>query len=200
MYYLEKRVEQLEKLLVANKVSFPPADDLEAYCKGEPLEEPVPMPKVHQKLLNIDDGAPFMSTVFNALSPDSEKTADSDPMSALPSRALGTQLVEAYFERVNPQLPIVSRVDFLRIFDAAYAGEVLSPQDWYYMYMVFAIGQGHGFIDGDDADKDLSHEYYTVAAANFDACINSPDKLEVLRAVLLLCSYALLRPVGPGVW
>lgn len=138
---------------------------------------------------------------------------------SLPDRSTGLQLVRAYFNRANPQIPIVQSGCFMVMFKKAYSNQGcgLMPREQYMLNMVFAIGCSHGFIEeqAKDMATDASslvpkksknsppspEEYYRRALVHFDSCIKPENgSLHVLQAILLLASFSLLRPVPPGVW
>ncbi|KAG9259287.1 fungal-specific transcription factor [Emericellopsis atlantica] len=129
-----------------------------------------------------------------------------------PSREVGMRLVTLYFEHANPQIPIMHRGEFMKMFEAAYAqpSQGLGPRESYVLNMVFAIGCG--VIVGEPVKSETSRmavdggqcqpeEYHASAIVHLEACLsNSGGGLEVLQAVLLLANFALLRPVPPGLW
>lgn len=135
-----------------------------------------------------------------------------------PSELLGRKLVELYFEHSNPQIPILHRGEFTKLFDAAYdlrPGEARSPQTLYLLNIVFAIGAGI-FVDRTPAPspgstgpdgrsiyegKQQPESYHAAAVIHLEEFLRaSSGGLEELQAVLLLAAYAILRPVSPGVW
>jgi len=125
-----------------------------------------------------------------------------------PDRDLALKLVELYFEHANPQLPLLHRVDFMQMFEQAYAdeGRVRGPRELYMLNMVFAIGGGIimdsqtiSKTSGGERKQAQSEEYHASAIIHLEACLNGGG-LEELQAVLLLASFALLRPVPPGLW
>ncbi|KAK0735746.1 fungal-specific transcription factor domain-containing protein [Apiosordaria backusii] len=122
-----------------------------------------------------------------------------------PSKELGLKLITLYFEHANPQMPVVHRVDFMQMFEQAYAeeGRVRGPRELYCLNMVFAIGAGIILAEskGDQASKQCQpEEYHASAIVHLEACLGSGGGLEELQAVLLLANFALLRPVPPGLW
>ncbi|KAG4428560.1 hypothetical protein IFR05_015956, partial [Cadophora sp. M221] len=145
-----------------------------------------------------------------------------------PSKEIGKRLVEFYFEHANPQIPILHRGEFMKMFDLAYAdGEarVRTPRELYMLNIVFAIGSGIFLGDSGEREKEgkgdekrksgldkqcQPEEYHASAIVHLESCLSSPssiDKtdgfgggLEELQAVLLLAGFALLRPVAPGLW
>jgi hypothetical protein len=139
-----------------------------------------------------------------------------------PDREVGNRLVEHYFEHANPQMPILHRGEFMKMFDHAYAdGEarIRTPRELYMLNIVFAIGSG--IFLGDQAEEEdeekprrkqrggaagrqqsQPEEYHASAIVHLEACLGSSSAggLEELQAVLLLAGFALLRPVAPGLW
>ncbi|TVY89987.1 Positive regulator of purine utilization [Lachnellula willkommii] len=143
-----------------------------------------------------------------------------------PTKDLGQRLVEFYFEHANPQIPILHRGEFMKMFELAYADgdkRVRTSRELYMCNIVFAIGAG--IFLGDSADKEEKREekkepglgkqcqpeeYHASAIVHLESCLSSsgstdrPDGfgggLEELQAVLLLAGFALLRPVAPGLW
>lgn len=146
-----------------------------------------------------------------------------------PDKDVGKRLVDFYFEHANPQIPILHRGEFMRMFESAYAeGEhrVRTPRELYMLNIVFAIGSGI-FLGDSGSEKDevkredmerngrsaagrqyQPEEYHASAIVHLESCLSSPalekdgfgGGLEELQAVLLLAGFALLRPVAPGLW
>ncbi|KAL3467478.1 fungal-specific transcription factor domain-containing protein [Aspergillus heterothallicus] len=147
---------------------------------------------------------------------------------AFPDRELAERLADLYFEHANPQIPIVHRVDFMELLDRTYAVEEKSrsPRSLYILNIVFAIGAGIIFEDKpvDDQKDGRDHsptatkrqrmsghqyqpeEYHASAIVHLESFLSTSSStdgfgaLEELQAVLLLASFALLRPVAPGLW
>ncbi|KAJ5088649.1 hypothetical protein N7456_012265 [Penicillium angulare] len=149
---------------------------------------------------------------------------------AFPDRELAERLVDLYFEHANPQMPILHRGDFMELLDRTYQLEEKnrSPRALYVLNIVFAIGAGIIFDDkpqGSDEEsrtgRDRSssttkrprlsnhqfqpEEYHASAIVHLESFLGSSSSegfggLEELQAVLLLASFALLRPVAPGLW
>ncbi|KAL4809235.1 positive regulator of purine utilization [Aspergillus unguis] len=147
---------------------------------------------------------------------------------AFPDRELAERLADLYFEHANPQIPIVHRVDFMELLDRTYSldEKSRSPRSLYILNIVFAIGAGIIFEDKptDDQKEGRDHspsatkkqrlsghqyqpeEYHASAIVHLESFLStSPTSdgfgaLEELQAVLLLASFALLRPVAPGLW
>ncbi|KIX03130.1 uncharacterized protein Z518_06680 [Rhinocladiella mackenziei CBS 650.93] len=146
-----------------------------------------------------------------------------------PDRDLGGKLVNLYFEHANPQIPILHRGEFMDLFERTYSTEPSrrTSRELYLLNIVFAIGAGiiWGSSDpppnsqpGDYVSKKprLSsqqaqpEEYHASAIVNLGSYLGSNSSLEAaerpngdleeLQAVLLLSSFALLRPVAPGLW
>ncbi|KAF7716094.1 Positive regulator of purine utilization [Penicillium ucsense] len=147
-----------------------------------------------------------------------------------PDRELAERLVDLYFEHANPQMPILHRGDFMDLLNRTYSVEdsKRSPRALYILNIVFAIGAGIIFEDKSQA-QDGEHnagrdqgsstskrprlsnhqyqpeEYHASAIVHLESFLgSSPTEgfggLEELQAVLLLASFALLRPVAPGLW
>lgn len=149
---------------------------------------------------------------------------------AFPDRELAERLVDLYFEHANPQMPILHRGDFMELLDRTYLLEEKnrSPRALYVLNIVFAIGAGIIFEDKPQASDDEDHagrdrassttkrlrlsnhqyqpeEYHASAIVHLESFLGSSSSegfggLEELQAVLLLASFALLRPVAPGLW
>ncbi|KAG9236813.1 fungal-specific transcription factor domain-containing protein [Amylocarpus encephaloides] len=72
-----------------------------------------------------------------------------------PSKALGKRLAHFYFEHANPQIPILHRGEFMKMFELAYAdgdARVRTPRELYMLNMVWAIGAG--IFLGDSTDRE----------------------------------------------
>ncbi|KAF3768057.1 hypothetical protein M406DRAFT_98141 [Cryphonectria parasitica EP155] len=138
-----------------------------------------------------------------------------------PDKDVATALVSLYFEHANPQIPILHRVEFGRMFEQAYDPDHprRGHRELYMLNMVFAIGSGiiMGATASSRSDTSNSaakpgegrmsskqaqpEEYHASAIVHLEACLNnSGGGLEELQAVLLLANFALLRPVPPGLW
>lgn len=134
-----------------------------------------------------------------------------------PQKNVASKLISLYFEHSNPQIPILHRDEFLRMFERAYqsGAESLSARELYMLNMVFAIGSG--VIVGEPVrpasynstdltlaqikEKSTPEQYHASAIVHLEACLSqSGGYLEVLQAILLLANFALLRPVPPGLW
>jgi hypothetical protein len=146
-----------------------------------------------------------------------------------PTKEVGRRLVDFYFEHANPQIPILHRGEFMKMFELAYAdgdARVRTPRELYMLNIVFAIGSG--IFLGDSGDREAKEErrekkektglgkqcqpeeYHASAIVHLESCLSSPSSvdrldgfgggLEELQAVLLLAGFALLRPVAPGLW
>lgn len=147
-----------------------------------------------------------------------------------PDRELGSKLAHLYFEHANPQIPILHRGEFMEMFDRAYSKPLpqRTSRELYMLNIVFAIGSGiiWGSSDPQTTPAQPSEygakrtkiasqqcqpeEYHASAIVHLESFLGSSaavDKLdgfggglEELQAVLLLASFALLRPVAPGLW
>lgn len=137
-----------------------------------------------------------------------------------PDRQVGVALVNLYFEHANPQIPILHKVEFGRMFEQAYdeTNPQRGPKELYMLNMVFAIGSGiiMGAMSKTETQQNSAakpgegrmssaqaqpEEYHASAIVHLEACLNnSGGGLEELQAVLLLANFALLRPVPPGLW
>ncbi|PNP51973.1 hypothetical protein THARTR1_07182 [Trichoderma harzianum] len=296
VFYLETRVEVLEKLLASNNIPFPPAEDLDL-CSRPGADGSFPAlrdsgysaqtdsvdarnsrPHSHHSqaldsallpakkqgdqspaMLNIvspakprslasASGVSFARVVFAAVqysvsdqNGGPEKPVSSNPSNpagagtsmrdsffglhtrptiqpaTFPNRDVAMRLVTLYFEHANPQIPILHRGEFMRMFERAYAseGRGLSARELYMLNMVFAIGCG--VIVGEPVkaeapggprlqfqqtrNQSRPEEYHASAIVHLEECLSSSGGgLEVLQAVLLLANFALLRPVPPGLW
>ncbi|KAI0022671.1 hypothetical protein F4780DRAFT_160941 [Xylariomycetidae sp. FL0641] len=285
VFYLETRVDQLEALLRANNLQYPPAEHLEycsrpgtdggfartppdgsqsmpqeptdvsgaarPYSNGEDVARPNKIPRhgasSGNRYLGSTNGVSFARVVFAAVQSSvgdhrssSDKTgvrpykpiagngavASGTSMrdsffglhtkptispAEFPDRDLALELVNLYFEHANPQIPVLHRVDFMQMFELAYApeGRIRGPRELYMLNMVFAIGGGI-IMDAQTASSKVAgvvkkqaqpEEYHASAIIHLEACLsNSGGGLEELQAVLLLANFALLRPVPPGLW
>ncbi|KAI9672091.1 MAG: Fungal specific transcription factor [Alyxoria varia] len=154
-----------------------------------------------------------------------------------PDRELGYKLVDLYMEYANPQIPILHRVEFMKLFSRVYSpNHQRTARESYLLNIVFAIGAGVILNSNDKDDESESEtsksssrssenpakrrrfsskqhrpeEYHASAIVHLESFLNSspagphPDGfgggLEELQAVLLLASFALLRPIAPGLW
>lgn len=300
VFYLETRVDQLESLLRANNIPFPPANDLE-HCSRmgvdsasvrSPIEAAAAAPSdtmdsitavgstgersdearlqrlvsksdithgkegtANPRYLGSTSGVSFARVVFAAVQSsvnDNKSTSDKAGVrpykptggnsnsgigttmrdsffglhtkptihpAPFPDREVGMALANLYFEHANPQIPILHKVEFMKLFEQAYDSESpqRGPKELYMLNMVFAIGGG--IIMGAMAKNETQNsqakpgegkmssrqaqpeEYHASAIVHLEACLNnSGGGLEELQAVLLLANFALLRPVPPGLW
>ncbi|TLS28883.1 hypothetical protein PpBr36_01004 [Pyricularia pennisetigena] len=134
-----------------------------------------------------------------------------------PGKEVGLRLVELYFQHANPQIPILHRAEFMEIFHQAYTAEgSVRDRELCLLHMVFAIGSAQSLgdsADPDDGEKQYQpEEYYASAKEHFLTCSritgiragNETERhltaLEYLQIHLLKASFALLRPVSPGLW
>ncbi|KAL3421130.1 fungal specific transcription factor [Phlyctema vagabunda] len=117
-----------------------------------------------------------------------------------PDKDVGRRLVDFYFEHANPQIPILHRGEFMRMFEAAYAdGEnrVRTPRELYMLNIVFAIGSGiflgdsggdkDGLKSGENSDRNKRtaagrqcqpEEYHASAIVHLESCLSSPSSVE----------------------
>lgn len=164
---------------------------------------------------------------------DSVFSIDTKPNIApapFPDKNRAEELADLYFEHSNPQIPILHREEFKRMFDDSYDQRVdqRSDRQLYLLNMVFAIGAGIILDSNTDADKTESaqwttnkakkarrpgrqyqpEEYHAAAVMHFPGLLcaakarsdGSGRGLEELQAILLMAAFALLRPVAPGLW
>lgn len=147
-----------------------------------------------------------------------------------PDRQLGAKLVNLYFEHANPQIPVLHRGEFLDLFDRTYSTDPSkrTSRELYLLNIVFAIGAGIIWGSSDPppssqgqgeytskrprlaSQQAQPEEYHASAIVNLGPYLSSNSSLEgaerpngdleELQAVLLLCGFALLRPVAPGLW
>lgn len=144
-----------------------------------------------------------------------------------PDSEVAERLVDLYFEHANPQIPILHRNEFMGLFDRVYrcAPDERSQRDLYSLNIVCAIGAGIIYDTRPDSHDDQRQsnssaqkrqrlsgqqsqpeEYYASAIIHLESCPGAipggdgHSGLEELQAVLLLASFALLRPVPPGLW
>lgn len=144
-----------------------------------------------------------------------------------PDRDLGERLVTLYFEHANPQIPILHRVEFMCMFERAYtvSPEQLTARELYLLNIVYAIGAGTIWGSSDpepnnqysskrvrlEGHQAQPEEYHAAACVHLSSLLTSNGvgnqttgggggDLEELQVVLLLASFALLRPIAPGLW
>lgn len=116
-----------------------------------------------------------------------------------PDRGLALRLVNFYFEHANPQVPILHRGEFMKMFDQVYGdkGHVRTPRESYMLNIVYAIGAGI-YLGGPDTEPDTAHmsptlnkgtsgstnrrvpdtqcqpeEYHASAIVHLEACLQS---------------------------
>lgn len=111
-----------------------------------------------------------------------------------PDRSLALRLVRFYFEHANPQIPILHRGEFMKMFDLVYGdrNHVRTPRESYILNIVFAIGAGIYLGDPNTepdappttpaADKSglgaanrqcQPEEYHASAIMHLEACLQS---------------------------
>jgi hypothetical protein len=78
---------------------------------------------------------------------------------SFPDRDVGFRLVTFYFEHANPQVPILHRGEFMKMFDEVYSDKdrPRTPRDSYMLNIVFAIGAGI-FLGDSGPDKETGSE------------------------------------------
>lgn len=83
-----------------------------------------------------------------------------------PERALALRLVNFYFEHANPQVPILHRGEFMRMFEAVYGDEshVRTPRESYMLNIVYAIGAGI-YLGDPDTEPDTAQMSPTLRKA-----------------------------------
>lgn len=117
-----------------------------------------------------------------------------------PDKELGMRLVTIFFEYSNPQIPVLHRGEFMKMFEEVYAdpNRPKTPRELYMLNIVFAIGSGI-FLGEADEDKDASksgegfskpksptlnrgrstktqcqpEEYHASAIVHLEACLSS---------------------------
>ena len=112
-----------------------------------------------------------------------------------PDKEIGRRLVDFYFEHANPQIPILHRGEFMRMFELAYAdGEarVRTPRELYMLNMVFAIGSG--IFLGEGFRSDLARPGAALYGVN-----PTPGRSNPMRQTIRLAAPVLqLRSVQTG--
>jgi hypothetical protein len=119
-----------------------------------------------------------------------------------PDREVGLRLVAFYFEHANPQVPILHRGEFMKIFNEVYSDKdrPRTPRESYMLNIVFAIGAGIFLNDSGpdkepDSDKAFKktsqkspvtkrgksgskqaqpEEYHASAIVHLEACLSAP--------------------------
>lgn len=116
-----------------------------------------------------------------------------------PNKDIGRRLVDFYFEHANPQIPILHRGEFMKMFELAYADgdtRVRTPRELYMLNIVFAIGAGI-FLEDSEKDRDgkpgskkeerkrsgpatqcQPEEYHASAIVHLESCLSSPNSTE----------------------
>lgn len=140
-----------------------------------------------------------------------------------PSRHIGENFIDLYFNLANPQTPILHRPTFERIFRRACTqieqegGNGLpNPStngegygvgekdhqhhaDLYCLYMVFAIA-----VAVTPRTDNLPERFHASAMLHMDglfsAISQTNNRLDGLKGILLLALYSIMRPAAPGVW
>ncbi|KAJ5613307.1 C6 transcription factor [Penicillium lagena] len=275
VYFLEHRVNYLEKVLVDHNISFKPAvaydeDEIEgsgcsfdvvfsqnnpgSSMAGTALEKSERVPRsgsvrsLGKRERSMDavrkpggnsachdsrgnglqtgtDEAKIIRDSFFGLQAGKSGRA----CTSLPERDIANELVDVYFEYVNPHMPVLHRDDFMTLLHDVYSTrEDFSPYSLFFIYIVYAIGSGvvhdtrtplaeknlrgwrlsSGF--GDRKRQKVSEqeykpeEYYSSAMFHLEVSLGSQcqkgevGRLQELQAVLLLASFALVRPGVPS--
>ena len=78
-----------------------------------------------------------------------------------PDEALGRKLVDLYFEHANPQIPILHRPEFMKMFMRVYISDerTRTARESYMLNIVFAIGAG--IIMGSSKAQSPSHDSFS---------------------------------------
>lgn len=116
-----------------------------------------------------------------------------------PKKEVGKRLVDFYFEHANPQIPILHRGEFMKMFELAYAdgdARVRTPRELYMLNIVFAIGSGIFLGDSGDRARDgkggkkeekrrmglgkqcQPEEYHASAIVHLESCLSSPSSID----------------------
>jgi hypothetical protein len=137
-----------------------------------------------------------------------------------PSREIAEGLLETYFQQANPQFPILFRPTFIPVFrrlcdrveleGGALSGNFMQhggnnldkiqhSADLYFAFMCFAIASAMS-----QSTECLPERYHASAMQHmesvFVSAASTNNRLDGLKAVLLLALYSLMRPCSPGVW
>lgn len=83
-----------------------------------------------------------------------------------PDRALALRLVNFYFEHANPQVPILHRGEFMKMFEDVYGDKshVRTPRESYMLNIVYAIGAGI-YLGDPDTEPDTAQTSPTLKKA-----------------------------------
>jgi hypothetical protein len=99
-----------------------------------------------------------------------------------PGRDLAMRLVTFYFEHANPQVPILHRGEFMKMFDEVYGNKdhVRTPRESYMLNIVFAIGAGIylGDPESDSESSKTSHRKNTSAPASAKRHLSSSHQCQ----------------------
>ena len=123
---------------------------------------------------------------------------------ALPPLAQAQQLLDNYFARFHVHHAILLRCEMLDIFSRVYS---MSPsagvcaQDFFRLFMVFAISDTTRHRASQGADVNANHPYgYYLAAENYLAntpLIKDPDAIQNL---LLVARFGMYHHIGASIW
>jgi hypothetical protein len=127
----------------------------------------------------------------------------------MPSEAVASKLVQAYFTKVHPKQPFLSRAKASRLnqqrFNLRPSSKVLKHQlqqenrlDYFQLHMIYAIGARYLQLS-EDYDYILPEDHYAAAIQDIDVVFDL-QSIENLESMLLLSIYQLRSPNGPGVW
>jgi hypothetical protein len=210
---------QFERHGIATPETYPDFDARDGSLDPEVLSE-----KEHKRGIRSKESALHAATnsgsghrIRESLSAPQAAKPDAD-CPGLPERIVAEKLIDCYFEYANPQMPALSKVEFMELFYRTYSGDDRSPRTLYFLHIVFAIGAGITFDDRASANSDLSArsvkrrrvssrqcqplDYHASAIKCLELSLESCDdrfcKLQELQAVILLAHFALLQPVAPG--
>lgn len=118
-----------------------------------------------------------------------------------PDKEVGLRMVEHYFEHANPQMPILHRGEYMKMFEQAYAdgdARVRTPRELYLLNIVFAIGSGIflGNPSEEEEEEDEEEkpkpsrrgvagrqqsqpeEYHASAIVHLEACLGSSTSVD----------------------
>ncbi len=116
-----------------------------------------------------------------------------------PNKEVGKRLVDFYFEHANPQIPILHRGEFMKMFELAYANgdaRVRTPRELYMLNIVFAIGSGIFLGDSGGAEREgkegkkgerrrialgkqrQPEEYHASAIVHLESCLSSSSSID----------------------
>ncbi|OBS22605.1 hypothetical protein FPOA_08941 [Fusarium poae] len=128
--------------------------------------------------------------------------------SDLPCKEVGDKLIEAYYARVHPKHPFLSRKrvqllhqarnELIPAHKAVRSEDTRNRCDYATLQLVYAIGARYLQLSNDD-DHSSPTRHYACAMADADF-VFATGSLESLETMLLLTIYQLRSSTGPGVW